>query len=373
MSTIVFLSLALTSVHVLASTINNNEENCTDSWLIHRPDLASKFSRDQIRLTKLRVCEGNNCLRDVVKCTGQKCIAKPKGPTQWMDGSAELSLASYGWTFDKVQSFNMDIVTRDILINEDQCPNICRKREEVAQLCNIVSSNENPFSAFNENKLRLDQLQNKQRVHRQMQLKFYNFKSNCDTMMRILQAKNLTLDDVKGCPDGMAPKDLSVSSFSSHCATLLAAKSPEEVFPQSFMNVKNAYQRNHFLERYGSWLDRCRSFKDMLTKQGITLQYMAQGHMPSEPQSTSTSKPCASWVKGNQTKRFKRSQEVNSPLSQQVSSLFRDAVSGFSTDQRAYRKEYRMMTDDERRRFHAAMNKLKKDLVDGRNKYDLFI
>jgi hypothetical protein len=42
-------------------------------------------------------------------------------------------------------------------------------------------------------------------------------------------------------------------------------------------------------------------------------------------------------------------------------------------DLRTHRKEYRVMTDEERKRFHAAVNKLKTDKINGTCKYDLLV
>ncbi|ELU00527.1 hypothetical protein CAPTEDRAFT_212520 [Capitella teleta] len=42
-------------------------------------------------------------------------------------------------------------------------------------------------------------------------------------------------------------------------------------------------------------------------------------------------------------------------------------------DERATRKEYRTLSDNERRRFHGAVNNLKESFVDNQSKYDLFV
>ena len=42
-------------------------------------------------------------------------------------------------------------------------------------------------------------------------------------------------------------------------------------------------------------------------------------------------------------------------------------------DDRAIRREYRAMSDEQRRRFHDAMNKLKNTFMDGRSKYDILV
>lgn len=48
-------------------------------------------------------------------------------------------------------------------------------------------------------------------------------------------------------------------------------------------------------------------------------------------------------------------------------------ISRRQADQRAYRKEIRMMSDDERRRYQNAIVRLKTDKIDGLSKYDLFV
>lgn len=70
-----------------------------------------------------------------------------------------------------------------------------------------------------------------------------------------------------------------------------------------------------------------------------------------------------------QIRNKRQSEKLSSLKFSEINSRIRNSQRGGN---RVIRKEYRRLTDEERHKFHSAMNQLKTDLIDEMSKFDLF-
>lgn len=313
--------------------------------------------KQQEYLTKLQ-CQGADCIKEV-KPKKQK---QKQGPPGWVpsmiggkkptpDGQAPVAHSDALSDSDQ-----FDTVDENSILNQEHSE--CGTRFWTAQTCKFLFNATTPEEVFPEE---FNRPKIPSELRRKMQQRFENRKSKCERMKRLLASNNKSLDEIPNCDDDVIL--LTPKQFAERCKEILDyEKSQKGSIVTSAWNfvrklVGGRGQTAVNSASYAYWLDKCRQARDRLQDKGMTFQtwitQLAQKFVPG--------------------KRRKRAGTNPSEALNVLHNDFADLLADNTADQRAKRKEYRMLTDDERKRYHAAINKLKTDKIDALSKYDLLV
>lgn len=294
----------------------------------------------------------------MVKCSGKKCKEKkhietrsggvpPKGehgpPPPPPEKKVLVPFPDLQVSADDISTFDIDSVDSSALLSEGDDIQSCEKRMWLANVCTAVVNSSSADDAFSESIGKVKGKKGYEKTKKDMDKQYKKYQKKCNEISAKSAKSKKSFQDVKPCGDITVPKNLDAKTIAEKCLQVLNATNPHEAFPELNHTANSTFAQNLLADGFGLWLAKCRGIHDTLAKTGESFDSYTSSN--------------SSVGKGHRGKR-----------SIDVSNFANDAV-----ETRAYRKEIRALTDDERKRYFDAINRLKSDTVAGISKYDSLV
>uniref|UniRef100_A0A914VW86 Tyrosinase copper-binding domain-containing protein n=1 Tax=Plectus sambesii TaxID=2011161 RepID=A0A914VW86_9BILA len=414
MNTLTVIAALLGAVYVSGQHLSGNVDDyaeCIERWLASKPDMRDRFDRRQIAwlcertqmwqrraeskpdvnnddilttnqrrwLFNLRTCQGHDCIQNVIqqRCKGQRCRGPPSDrdtsdppktttlrPIMSNDASKSdelerdfLSFNANNLDFDETILFAPDDQEGpDNQTVEGGHGTTCQLKTKIGRLCPaalngtiaetvlpkiIASLRSNLTGAALD-----DQLEKVNELSTKLSTK-------CESVQANLLRRSLTFDYfLNECSENEIRSRRS--GMATECLRVLKAKTAEEALPELSRRLRGRTENSNLHARfeklieqkYEKWFNRCLSVQEELTALGNSF---------------------SSWLGASNAMRRKRADETPLEFDDDMVLELGD------TDFRAHRKEIRQMSDNERQKFFAALNRLKKEKIDGTSMYDLLV
>lgn len=363
-------------------------------------------------LSSLRACSGRDCVADAIKerCRGRRCLKQPPrldlpqttpkptqpAPTEEV-ADERIGVAKEGSasTIDPIQIFRdtrvrninvgqlMEPLNGDIPVSEHQRAELlggleaesCVQKVFLSQVCPKAVAATRSSQVF-------EGLRPRGGISASaIRKKFTALKRKCVQLRNKLRRDpSETFGTLGNCGNSGALA-LQRAATGRACARVLAASSPREAFDEDeeMRRRKTQTQRRAAMRRFKKAQKACQSLQSSLADTGSSLdEWQRQGLSHDDEGGrtrsrtrTSSSSSSSSASSSGKRPRQRLSQDDLPGLDFDAPGLDFDDID--NVDFRAERKEYRMMSDEERTAFHAAMNRLKTEEIDGTSKYDLLV
>lgn len=421
----VVVLLGAASVAVFAQHLSGDVDDyadCIDRWLATKPDMTSRFDRRQIAwlcersqmwqrraaskpaiinddilttdqrrwLFNLRTCQGYDCIPNVVqqRCQDRRC-RQPPFDRQSTDPPPPLTTPQpvAGDALEKIDQLISDFLTLNaddvnfeetiLFPSEDQegpddqtvegaVGPTCQFKVKVARLCPVVLNG--TFVATVLPKIVAD-LRSEHSGAADLEdeiektnLRLTKLSAKCDYVIANLLQRSLTFDYfVNECSEERMSE--TRSRIGVECLRVLQAKTAGEALPEMSRRLQGRRANSHLgarfeeliEEKYEKWLNRCSRVAEELGAVGGSFASWAGNESEKEGKN------------GKGGVRTKRADPSPAKFDDDMTVDLDDA------DFRAQRKEIRQMSDDERQKFFAALNRLKNEKIDNISMYDLLV
>lgn len=338
----------------------------------------------------------------MVKCSGKKCKEKkhvekasagvpppPKkgeagpqaGPTK-PEKKPLLPFPDYPVSADDVSTFDIDSVDSSVLLDESDDRQSCEKRMWLANVCSLVANSSSADDAFYESMENIGPKKDLKKIKKDNDKQYKKYQKKCNEISSKLAKSHKTYDDVKPCGDITVQKTLDEKAIAEKCIQVLSATNPAAAFPELNDTANSTFAQSQLADSYGQWLAKCRDIEDKLARTNDTFEsYLNstsstgtdKGKGDKAPPSGPTEFSIDEKGKGKEKNGKNATEPPSKGHDRGKRSIDTASFDQTWVDPRAYRKEIRMMSDDERKRYFNAINRLKSDIVDGKSKYDLLV
>lgn len=388
----------------LGQGLTPQEQECADNWFKGNPGLKARFSEGQVgwfcknseewmtkatevktimndnRITakekdwldELRGCKGLDCIKNV-QCVDGSC--KPK---------VEVESERPGFKFKPTRVFRMDAIQQkevqeldpstlmaDFLIKDTSDENELGKKSVVAEVCiKVLSPDATPASAFPDSTLRPKQLQQR----------FTVWRSKCEALKGQVESTGASLDEIANPNLDLYEVDVGLDTrddaaktvgrrrrVATLCQRVLISTTGQQAFPDFAASNPTATQED--LQRKFAYSSiKCRAIKRRIDERGETWDEWVQ--KGAEDVDAGASGPAG----GPSDVRPGWRQDVTNDRTsgrRGTTTRAKRQAPAPEKDMRAVRKEIRMLSDDERKRYFDALNSLKNDKIGDMTKYDL--